>query len=363
MGEKKSISFLLFGAGDCPGGGIKMILEYANRFTERGYDVHIVYPASLNWLKGSILYKLKCIYIYIKRLLFIGYSSRSWFNLNKKVHEHWTLSLNYRHIPKTDIYIATEVRTAPYLNDYPINSTRKFYFIQGYENWFVSDEFCRKTYNYDMSKIVITNWLQRIITHEEHEQCVIVPNGFDFSYFQNYNPIEKRDKYCISMLYHTSKRKGIEISLHALDIVKGKYPQIKVLIFGTNPRPDFLPDWYEYYQKPDKEAHNKINNTAAIYIGASPIEGFGLTVGEAMLCGQAVACTNNDGYMEMAKDGHTALLSPIGDPVSLADNIIKLIEDDELRKRLAISGEDYIHKHFDWEKSTQLFLDTLNSTN
>ena len=134
---------------------------------------------------------------------------------------------------------------------------------------------------------------------------------------------------------------------------------MRVLIFGTNSRPDFLPEWYEYYQTPDKETHNRINNTAAIYVGASPIEGFGLTVGEAMLCGEAVACTNNDGYQEMAKDNQTALLSPINDSKALAKSIIRLIEDDDLRYRLANAGEQYIRQNFDWDKSVELFLTTL----
>lgn len=47
------------------------------------------------------------------------------------------------------------------------------------------------------------------------------------------------------------------------------------------------------YKNPTPEQHLKINNESAIYLGCSKLEGWGLTVGEAMMCGQAVVCTDN----------------------------------------------------------------------
>ena len=160
------------------------------------------------------------------------------------------------------------------------------------------------------------------------------------------------------MLYHKHERKDCNTALKALVIVKQKYPQTKVLAFGACPNPG-LPEWYEYSQQPDSRKHLWINNEAAIYVGSSKIEGFGLTVGEAMLCGEAVACTDNLGYQEMAKHEETALLSPVKNPNKLADNIIRLIEDDELRIRLAKNGQRYVKGHFTWEKSQTILKNLL----
>lgn len=87
-----------------------------------------------------------------------------------------------------------------------------------------------------------------------------------------------------------------------------------------------------------------------------------MTVGEAMLCGEAVACTDNLGYQEMAKHEKTALLSPIKEPQLLAANIIRLIEDDELRVELAYNGFKYIRDNFAWEKSHALLVNLLNKS-
>ena len=353
----KTITFLLPAAIDCPGGGYKMILEHANNLAERGHHVVIECPGTLNWKKQNIINKLKQIRIYFKRKYFIGYSCNKWFNLHPNVEVRWTPSLNYRHVKKSDIYIATEAQTAPYLNEYPVESSRKFYFIQDYENWYLTDKEVRETYHFKINKIAITKWLIDII-NEEGEECAYTPNGFNTNEYRITVPIKEKEKYTVSMLNHWQDRKDLPTAFAALDIVKKQIPQLQVLIFGDQEKP-VLPDWYHYYRRPSAELHLQINNRAAVYIGSSKIEGFGLTVGEAMLCGQAVACTDNLGYQEMAKHEKTALLSPVGDAEALAKNIIRLINDDELRNKLANAGNEYILQNFSWDKAHELFYNAL----
>ena len=95
-------------------------------------------------------------------------------------------------------------------------------------------------------------------------------------------------------------------------------------------------------------------NDSAIYVGPSCVEGWGLTIGEAMICGCAVACTNNKGYLEMAKNDETALVSPVGDEEALANNILRLIEDEELRYKIASNAKLFI-RQFDIDEMYQKF--------
>jgi glycosyltransferase involved in cell wall biosynthesis len=138
--------------------------------------------------------------------------------------------------------------------------------------------------------------------------------------------------------------------MEALQMVKKEIPQLKVMLFGTPAKPDSLPEWMEYYQCPDEATHNRLNNEAAIYVGTSRVEGWGLTVGEAMLCGQAVCCTDIGGYREMAVPEKTALLSSVGNSTAMARNILRLMQDDDLRQRIAQQGNEYIQR-FTWERS------------
>ena len=354
----QTITFIFPHPADGPAGGYKVVYEYANRLVADGYKVNVVYAGSLFWQKKSLYFKLTNCVRYVERLI-KGYSARSWFALDKRVKEYFTLSLNYRHIPKSDIYVATSPYTAMYVKDYPTD--RKFYFIQGYENWGnVTDEKLRSTYHYPMMKVAVANWLKEIMD-EEGVECRVVPNGFDFNYFRYSNPIEKRDRYTIAMLYHTAELKGCKYGFEALELVKRRYPQLRVLMFGTTPRPEGLPEWYEYYQRPDRDRHNRIYNEASIFLGTSNIEGWGLTVGEAMICGAAVVCTDNKGYLEMAKHEENALVSPVRDAEALAENVIRLIEDDELRVRLAGNAMEGIRK-FSWDGSYARLLEVLGIT-
>ena len=78
-----------------------------------------------------------------------------------------------------------------------------------------------------------------------------------------------------------------------------------------------------------------------------------------MICGAAIACTDNLGYREMAIDHKTALLSPIRDAEALAENIIYLIEHNDERYRIADAGNKYI-KQFTWESAYKKFATVLN---
>ena len=354
-----SLTFIFPHIATGPTGGYKVVYEYANRLANDGVEVHIVYSGSIYWSRKPLRFKLSNIVRYVQTLL-RGYSARRWFPLDRRVKEHLTFSMNYRHMPKTDIYVATSPYTADYLNDYPIHTANKFYFIQDKEDWGPGlNAILEKTYQMQLQKIVISQWLMRMLLLNYNEPSTLVPNGFDFESFKQTIDPEDKDKYCISMMYHSMERKRCVDAIEALKIVKKSYPALRVKVFGVPSCPSGLPEWFTYYQTPDIDTHNRINNEAAIYVGSSAVEGWGLTVGEAMICGQAVCCTDIDGYKEMACDRQTALLSPVMDPEALAKNIIALIEDDELRIRIAHSGNEFIQR-FRWDDSYRKFRKTLH---
>ena len=353
------ILFLLPSGGGKPMGGFKVVYEYANRLVSDGYDVGVVYPAycfKFNQnLIVAILRQCKALIRFIVFMLSKKYSCLRWFKLDKRVKEYWVWSLDESFVPKSDYYVATAIHTSIYLNAYrKITNYDKLYFIQGFENWNdVTYDQVIETYHYPMRKIVVAHWLESIV-QSYNENCNLICNGFDFDYFKCIIPLWKRDKFRVCMLYHNVEAKGCADGFRALGIVKEMYPNLKVNIFGVPSRPKDLPDWYDYYQQPDKETHNRIYNESAIFIGTSWSEGWGLTVGEAMICGCAVACTDNLGYLEMATDGETALVSPVHDPESLALNIIRLIEDDDLRYHIAEEGNRNIQQ-FNWESAYSKF--------
>lgn len=354
------VCFVFPHPADGPTGGYKVVYEYANRLVADGVHVDILYSGSIFWKDKPLRFKFSNCVRYVQRRI-KGYSCRGWFDLDKRVVEHFTLSMNFRHVPEADIYIATSPYTAWYVNEYPIPNTRKFYFIQDFENWGPGlAKILERTYHMQLNKIVVSNWLQKLLRDRYNEKSILIPNGFDFSKFNLTVPIAQKNKFKISALYHTMDRKRCSDTITALKIVKNKFHQLTVNIFGVPKRPAELPEWFKYYQMPDPEIHNRINNEAAIFVSASEVEGWGLTVGEAMICGQAVCCTDNYGHREMAENGVTALLSPVRNPERLAENIIRMIANDDLRIKIAQAGHNNIC-HFTWDRSYNLLKSILNN--
>lgn len=351
-----SITFLFSGLSFKIAGGYKVVYEYANRLSNDGYEVNIVY--SLMRYDKKFWRIILGTFYRIIRIGLYGYKTK-WFLLNNTVTEHLVWNLNEKNVPKSDCYVATSVETSYSLNSYS-KKENNIYFIQGFENWggTTTNEVIQ-SYHFLLKKIVIAKWLEKIV-HSCGEQCVKISNGFDFTYFRKNIDFVDKDKYKITMLYHPSKRKGCIDAYAALEMVKAKYPKLTVYLFGTYSKPKKLPSWYYYYKCPNKEVHNQIYNESAIFIGASHSEGWGLTIGEAMMCGAAVACTNNAGYQEMVEDGITALVSEVQNPKALADNIIRLIENDDFRIEIAKKGYEFIQQ-FTWENSYEKLKSVLLS--
>lgn len=342
-----------------PVGGIKVVVEYANRLVRDGFNVNIVCPSSLFFWRSNISSKAYQIVKYVYFFMTKKYSVRRWCYLDSRIKELWTFSLDETNIPESDIIVATAVQTAIYLNKFKDKKIKKLYLIQGYENWvpYVSERELIETYLYSFENIVISHWLFKLL-ERNGAKSILIPNGFDFDYFKYSKPIEERNKYTVALLYHRLEKKGLDEGFAALNIVKERYPMLIVRMFGAYPVSQHLPEWYHYFFKPSKEVHNMIYNESAIFIGTSRFEGWGLTIGEAMICGCSIVCTDNDGYREMAVDGVNALIVPTQSPELMAEAIIKLIEDDSLRYKLAYAGMKDIRK-YNWNDSYSKFKKLL----
>lgn len=357
MKKIRNIYFLLPGIEinehrECtPIGGYKVVYEYANMLATEGYNVIIAYSHA------------RCHYTTLWKYLytFIGFYYRkfrrqlrggTYFSFHENAHKLfcYRFSFPWLNIEHDDIVFATAYETAVELNKIKsIPQSQKYYFIQGHELWAASQEQLKDSYRFGMNNIVIAPWLKEKV-EEAGAKATCIMNGFNFNEFQLTIPIQNRDRYHVVMLNHTLEHKRCEDAWKALNIVKESIPQLHVTMFGAYPLAKDLPAWYTYYRNPTKEELTNIYNNGAIYVAASDFEGFGLTIGEAMICGCAVACTNNGGFSCMAKDEQTALVSDIYDVDTLAVNIKRLILDDGLRLQIAKGGNDYIQK-FTWESS------------
>lgn len=357
--SKKSICFVLPGYSYRAIGGYKIAYEYANRLSGKGYKVSVYYSQFSKYQHYSlygILARFYCAFRFLLSVMF----SKKWFSLKKSVKEVLRFSYKENLLSRYDVLVATSVETTFELHDLKLDESKSciIYMIQGFEKWEpFSESLVFESYKFPMKKICIAPWLIEKVK-SVGECAELIYNGLDFSYFTLSKPIENRNPLEVSVMYYERSTKRFEDSAKALEIVHEKFPKLHVSVFGVFKNPGSFPEYFTYHKSPNRNEHNEIYNNSAIYVAASSSEGFGLTVAEAMICGCAVACTDNGGFSSMVKDGETGLLSPVFDYESLAKNIIRLIEDNGLRICLAKNGNANIRK-FSWEDSVEKFINVI----
>ncbi|BAY40813.1 group 1 glycosyl transferase [Nostoc sp. NIES-2111] len=89
---------------------------------------------------------------------------------------------------------------------------------------------------------------------------------------------------------------------------------------------------------------------ADVFVYPSHYEGFGLPVLEAMTLGAPVIASNTSSIPEVT--GDAAILIDPGEPVQLAETILKVISDTQLRQELIFKGKERA-KLFSWERTAK----------
>ena len=356
-----SVTFLLPGRGTIPVGGFKVVYEYASNLARRGWSVRVVHPYLLSpeeieLTRSSFLKRARRGLGY-NRLRFTGnYRPDKWFNICPSVELLCTKTPDARLMPPSDAWVATFWSTAKWVGTY---TGAKLYLIQHLETWAGPEADVLATWKLPLQKVVISQWLAEVAA-SLGETAHYIPNGLNFETFGLDVAPEAREPHIVAMLYHTSKWKGSADGIRALCQAKTRVPALQALVFGVYPRPSELPDWIEYYQNPPQHKLREIYNRAAVFMSPSWSEGWPLPPAEALQCGAALAATDIGGHREYARHGETALLSPAENPEALTANLLRLLEDQELRVRLAHEGHVNVQQ-FTWERAVSSFEAVLRN--
>jgi glycosyltransferase involved in cell wall biosynthesis len=81
----------------------------------------------------------------------------------------------------------------------------------------------------------------------------------------------------------------------------------------------------------------------------SPKEGWGLTVVEANACGTPVVASRSPGLRDSVRDGETGYLVKHGDEAELADRVVGLLTDSEVREKMSAAAVQWA-RTFTWER-------------
>ena len=161
------------------------------------------------------------------------------------------------------------------------------------------------------------------------------------------------------------KRKNLENVIKAFDIVCEREKNLYLVVVG------FLNENNKRYYKKIIKNFNKIKilghisikelvilyKNAELFLFPTLYEGFGLPPLEAMACGCPVVVSDKGSLPEVCGDA-AVYVNPY-DPQSIAEGILKVLIDENLRQNLIQKGYQQVKK-FSWEQTVKKFLEVLN---
>ncbi len=205
-------------------------------------------------------------------------------------------------------------------------------------------------------------------------KIVVIPPGVDLSHFYPI-PLDEAKEFvglrpCDNMLLYVGRiepLKGIDTLLEAISLIekKGifeKYPFCLIVIGGDpfegpeqmSEEMGRLLDLREKFQlenvvtflgKRSQDTLPYYYSAAQAVIVPSHYESFGIVALEAMACGTPVVASQVGGLAFLVQDGITGFTVPSDEPEALAEKLILLIGEPELRERMgkqaAVFAQDY----------------------
>lgn len=211
----------------------------------------------------------------------------------------------------------------------------------------------------------------------------IIPMGVDSNRFQKTTEVDdlkkkfNLDGEVILSVGRLIDLKGTDYLIKALPRVLLRFPTAKALIIGTGPRKNHLLNLSKELQIEenmvfiDQIPHTeliKYYSLADVFVLPSitnkkgETEGFGVVLLEAMACGLPVIGSDIGGIPDIIRKGETGLLIRQKDSQDLADQIIRLLSDESLRKKVIKNGHNLISTKFSWEVVTDRFIEIYRDT-
>lgn len=153
------------------------------------------------------------------------------------------------------------------------------------------------------------------------------------------------------------ERKGLDVLLHAVEKISETVSGYRFVIVGDGPEELALKtlavqlgigDIVIFVGELQKEQIAKLYHHSEFFVLPSRSEPFGIVLLEAMAFGKAVIGTKVGGIPEFVTDGLNGILVPPNDPAILAESIILLINNPELRSKIAKNGFDLVERQYDF---------------
>ena len=206
----------------------------------------------------------------------------------------------------------------------------------------------------------------------------VIPLGFDLERFQvdryeNRNSFRTEfaledDCIAIGIVGRLTAIKNQELFLRSVkEVTKNSKKPLKVFLIGDGEDKEKLQNLCEDLNMPFSKSYSQKEEILVyftswrqdmerVYAGLDIValtslnEGTPVTLIEAQAANKPIVATDVGGIRDIVKENKTGLLSKSGDLKGLANNLRKLIDDDNLRDQLGRSGYDNVIRSFSYKR-------------
>lgn len=207
------------------------------------------------------------------------------------------------------------------------------------------------------------------------ETLEIIPFGVDTNFFRPINVRKNKGIFQILSIGYLIERKGFEYLIKATKKVLKKHGNVELIIIGSGPLENQLKklikelkleDSIQIISNVSDEKLLELYNSSDLFVLPSVVdsqgntEGLGVVLLEAMACKLPVMGSNIGGIPDIIQNGETGLLVLEKDISEISRGITELIEDDDLREKLAINGHKMVKRKFSWEKIAENYIKIYN---
>jgi glycosyltransferase involved in cell wall biosynthesis len=265
-----------------------------------------------------------------------------------------------------EIGICSEYSILPQFDRLQARSKFFYFVLEGHKK---EKDVARRDYHF----LGNSEGICRRIERKHKVRCFLAPGGINPKIFYRWPRPEARPErqsvsqpvsgqrhpgrefkiLCYGRIY--KKRKGVRQVIRAVERLHQRNPHLRLIFFDSlvgedkrDPRPlvqTSVPHEFHLNLPQDKMAW--LFAQADVFVSAERRAGWANTAAEAMACRLPVVCTPS-GSRDFAVHSETALVVPFAHPILMRRQIKRLIEDPELRERLAEAGYRKI-REFTWD--------------
>ena len=333
-------------------GGCRVIAIYADWFVRFGHEVTIV----TNKTRG----KRRWSPFAFRKRAETGDPLSHFDRLALQVHRVGEGRVTAAQVPNADVVIATWWETAEWVNDFPASKGKKFYLIQHHEvHPYLPLDRVQATYRMPLQKVVIARWLADVMERDYGDPTsILVSNSVDHAQFFA-SPRQRQAAPTVGLLYSGADWKRFDLSMAALENIRGRMPGLRVVSFGSERPKRPMPEFVSFIFEPRQDELRNLYAACDVWLTASVSEGFNLTAMEAMACRTPVVSTRTGWPAEAIVDGENGFCVAVDDAAALqgaTERILNMAPGDWLG--MSERAFDTV-RQCTWERSARHFEQVL----